>query len=142
MNLDEIKSYWADVLEGKQLLEGGESFDSMNYVYSTSKLKYPLLEIKAALLALASANPEAKDVAKVAFGELCYFRSDVEDKEPIKTGEVNYVEMYDAGKLLESGADILDIAKKIAGGSESEGYQFNIADETEKLHKEFELCFK
>ena len=42
-------NYWADILEGKARLENGEKYDQ-NTFYNKKLLKYPLKEIKSAII--------------------------------------------------------------------------------------------
>ena len=123
-------------MEGSQKLEGGEVFESMTYVYSTKKLRYSIKEIKESLIALVLENPAAKEPAKIAYGELCYFKEDIEDK--IKTGGPDLSSITEMSNLINSGADASEIAKRYLKESSNNDYVIDFADETEKLHKEFE----
>lgn len=134
VDLEDVYSYWASIYSGEQLLEGGESFDDeRNYVYNVKKLKYSLEEIKDSLIAKAIKFPEAREVAKIAYGDLMYFRDDVEDK--IKTGGPDLEALTE---MINSEEDGSEIARRYLDESGKGDYQFNPADEIEKLFKEFD----
>lgn len=120
-------NYWADILEGKARLENGEKYEH-NTFYNKKFLKYPLSEIKSAIIKQAvlmgTKNKKIFNACNNSYMYLANFGTNIKNMKSTAVAEMNkIVEKYPAEIVEKDDDQFKKLTKEIASmGKEDKTY--------------------
>lgn len=132
-------NYWADILEGKARLENGEKYDQ-NTFYNKKFLKFPLSEIKSAIIKQAvlmgTKNKKIFNACSTSYMCLANFGTDIKNVKTTGVAEMNkIIEKYPAEIVEKDKDQFKKLTSEIASmGKEDKTYN---EDRLIKLQLEF-----
>ena len=141
-------NYWADILEGKARLENGEKYDQ-NTFYNKKFLKYPLKEIKSAIIKQAVLmgikDKKIFNACNTSYMYLANFGTNIQDMKPTGIADMNkIIEQYPQEIIKKDNKQFKKLTKEIASmGKEDKTYsETKLIQLQTKFAAEFTATFK
>ena len=141
-------NYWADILEGKARLENGEKYDQ-NTFYNKKFLKYPLKEIKSAIIKQAVLmgikDKKIFNACNTSYMYLANFGTNIQDMKPTGIADMNkIIEKYPQEIIEKDNKQFKKLTKEIASmGKEDKTYsETKLIQLQTKFAAEFTATFK